>query len=191
MCRTFAPESSRLPRNVIRSSQVASEKHVLIVEDDAAIRSLLEDVLRPAGYTVSVTNSGFQALAHMRREPPDLVLLDLMLPDMDGWTLLRVRERERNLAGIPVLVISAAGPSGVAEAQELGAPVFLAKPFDIENLLAEIERLCSGPVRQCAWCGQVMDSSGDFRLRSGRKLRWATHGICPDCKERQRKELLN
>jgi CheY-like chemotaxis protein len=170
---------------------VATAKHVLVVEDDEAIRSLLQDVLDGGGYVVSVARSGFEALAHMRRRQPDLVVLDLMLPDMDGWTLLRVREREGHLARIPVLVISAAGPNGVAEAQDLGAPVFIAKPFDIETLLREIERLCSGPVRQCAWCGQVMDERGDFRLRSGRKLRWATHGICPVCKEKERQELLN
>ena len=170
---------------------MAAPKHVLIVEDDAAIRELLEDVLELAGYVVSVANSGLKALAHMRRQQPDLVLLDLMLPDMNGWTLLQVREGERELARIPVLVISAAGPTGLADAQELGAPVYLTKPFDIENLLRQIERLCAGPVRQCAWCGQVMDDSGEFRLRSGRKLRWATHGICLVCKERERQDLLN
>ncbi len=170
---------------------MAATKHVLVVEDDAAIREMLVDVLESAGYLVSVATSGVEALAHMRRDQPDLVLLDLMLPDMNGWTLLQVRERQRELARIPVLVISAAGPTGLADAQELGAPVYLAKPFDIDDLLRQIERLCDGPVRQCAWCGQVMDGSGEFRLRSGRKLRWATHGICPACKETERQDLLN
>jgi len=166
-------------------------KRVLIVEDDAAIRGLLEDILHVSGYAVAVARSGAEALVGMRERPPDLVLLDLMLPDMNGWTFLQVREHERALASAPVLVISAAGPTGIARAQELGAPVFLAKPFDIGNLLTEIQRLLAGPVRQCAWCGRVMDEDGDFRLRSGRKLRWATHGICPVCKERERQELLN
>ncbi len=182
---------SRRHRNVVRSERVAVPKHVLIVEDDAAIRGTLEDVLQAEGYAVSVANSGVEALAHMRRYQPDLMLLDLMLPDMNGWTLLQLREGQRELARIPVLVISAAGPAGVAEAQELGAPVYLAKPFNLDDLLREIERLCAGPVRQCAWCGQVMDESGEFRLRSGRKLRWASHGICPVCKEKERQDLVN
>ena len=176
---------------MLRSERVTAAKHVLIVEDDAAIRGLLEDVLEAEGYAVAVARSGVEALAYMRHHHPDLVLLDLMLPDMNGWTLLQVREGQRELACIPVLVISAAGPTGLADAQELGAPVYVTKPFDIENLLREIERLCAGPVRQCAWCRQVMDDSGEFRLRSGRKLRWATHGICPVCKERERQDLLN
>jgi DNA-binding response OmpR family regulator len=163
---------------------------VLVVEDDPAIRALLQDVLRDSGYTVALAETGDQALEHMREQRPDLVLLDLMLPGMNGWTFLRTRERDRQLATVPVLVISAAGSTGTGHAQELGAPVFLDKPFDVVELLTEVNRLCSGPVRQCAWCGQVMDEAGQFRLRSGRKLRWATHGICPTCKEAERQELL-
>jgi DNA-binding response OmpR family regulator len=168
----------------------APRKHVLIVEDDPAIRTLLEDVLRDSGYTVASAESGDEALDQMRARHPDLVLLDLMLPGMNGWTFLRTREKDRQLANVPVLVISAAGPSGTGHAQDLGAPVFLHKPFDIVQLLQEVKRLCSEPVRQCAWCGQAMDDAGEFRLRSGRKLRWATHGICPSCKEHERQELL-
>jgi CheY-like chemotaxis protein len=170
-----------------------AQKHVLIVEDDAAIRDLIEDLLRDRGYAVSVAESGIDALEQIRENPPDLVVLDLMLPGMNGWTFLehKAREQNRSLAGIPVLVVSASGPKGLGDAQELGAPVYLAKPFDIDHLLHEVERLCEGPVRQCAWCGQVMDSQGKFRLRSGRKLRWASHGICPICKERERRAFLN
>ena len=167
-----------------------ARKHVLVVEDDSAIRALLHDVLRHSGYTVQTAQSGDEALERMRDQRPDLVLLDLMLPGMNGWTFLRTRERERELANVPILVISAAGPSGTGHAQELGAPVFLHKPFDIAELLTEVNRLCSGPVRQCAWCGQVMDDAGEFRLRSGRKLRWATHGICPTCYEKVAGEFL-
>ena len=163
---------------------------MLVVEDDPAIRALVRDVLHDSGYTVATAETGDQALEQMREQRPDLVLLDLMLPGMNGWTFLRTRERDRQLATVPVLVISASGPTGTGHAQELGAPVFLDKPFDLVELLAEVKRLCSGPIRQCAWCGQVMDDAGQFRLRSGRKLRWATHGICPTCKEAERQELL-
>ena len=165
-------------------------RHVLIVEDDAAIRGLLEDLLREDGCSVALARGGAEALALMRGRRPDLVLLDLMLPDIDGWTFLKLRERERALADVPVLVISAAGPAGVRRAQELGAPIFLAKPFNLDEVLVKVRRLCSGPVRQCAWCGQVVDDAGEFRLRSERKLRWATHGICPTCKEAESRALV-
>ncbi len=164
---------------------------LLLVEDDAAIADVLSDALRDAGHSLRLATTGAGALEALHRELPDLILLDLMLPDMDGWTFLRRREREYDLARVPVLVVSASGPTGAEAAQELGAPIFVAKPFDLDVLLGQIDRLCSGSVRQCAWCGRVVDDDGDFRLRSGRKLRWATHGICPECKERERSELLN
>lgn len=164
-------------------------RHILVVEDDFSIRTLIEDVLSERGYSVAVAESGNEALIQIRARRPDLVLLDLMMPGMNGWTFLR--SRDHDLMRIPVLVVSAAGQSGIGEAQELGAPVFLAKPFDVETLLREVERLCEAPVRQCAWCGRVMDSAGDFRYSSGRKLRWATHGICPVCKDRERRNFLN
>jgi CheY-like chemotaxis protein len=166
-------------------------KHVLVVEDDSAIRQLLEDVLLESGYTVALALNGRDALAEIRRRVPDLVLLDLMLPDMDGWSFLKACEGDRKLLSIPILVISAAAPAGVHEAQKLGAPLFLRKPFDISQLLCEVERLCGGHVRQCAWCGRVVDEAGRFRLHSGRKLRWASHGICPVCKQVERNQVLN
>jgi DNA-binding response OmpR family regulator len=168
-------------------------KHILVVEDDAGIRDLLLIVLHDNGYSVATAHTGREALEAMHTRLPDLVLLDLMLPDMTGWAFLRARESERVLTEVPILVISAAGPSGIDEAQSLGAPVFLPKPFEVDELLERVQLLCASPVRQCAWCGRVMDpvSEGDFRLRSGRKLRWATHGICPECKSRERRSMLN
>src|SRR3982751_6371527 len=164
---------------------------LLVVEDDPAIAAVLGDALRDAGHSYRLAGTGTDALAELHQQVPDLILLDLMLPDMDGWTFLRRRDRERDLARVPVLVISASGPGGAAAAQELGAPIFVAKPFDLQVLVDQIERLCRGSVRQCAWCRRVMDEDGAFRLQSGRKLRWATHGICPECKERERNLLLN
>ena len=165
--------------------------HLLVVEDDPAIAAVLTDALTDAGHLVTLAGTGSDALAELHKHAPDLILLDLMLPDMDGWTFLRRRERERDLAEIPVLVVSASGSTGATAAEDLGAPIFMAKPFNVQVLLDEVDRLCRTSVRQCAWCRRVMDKDGDFRLRSARKLRWATHGICPECKEQERIELLN
>jgi hypothetical protein len=57
-------------------------------------------------------------------------------------------------------------------------------------MLNEVRRLLEKPVRQCAWCGRVMDTTGVYRLQLGRKLRWATHGICASCSEEERRKLL-
>ncbi|MDQ3809155.1 MAG: response regulator [Chloroflexota bacterium] len=166
-------------------------KHVLVVEDDQAIRNLIQDLLSGRGYSVAVADNGAKALDLMHQRRPDLVVLDLVLPDMNGWSFLRQRNSDRDLARVPVLVVSAVGPRGSGEARDLGAPVFIGKPFDNERLLSEVERLCTGVLRQCAWCRRVMDSAGKFRLRSTRKLHWASHGICPGCKTAQKRALLN
>src|SRR5579859_1584727 len=65
----------------------------------------------------------------------------------------------------------------------------LPKPFDIDVLLFEVERLTTRPIRQCAWCGQVPTSNGEFDLHAGRILRWATHGVCPQCKHREMQQI--
>jgi DNA-binding response OmpR family regulator len=75
-------------------------KRVLIVEDNAAIRGLLEDVLQADGYAATVASSGMQALDQLREHRPDLMLLDLMLPDMNAWALLQARERDLALADV-------------------------------------------------------------------------------------------
>src|SRR4051794_39121794 len=121
---------------------------LLVVEDDPAIAAALSDALRDAGHDVRLAGTGADALDELHRGLPDLILLDLMLPDMDGLAFLRRRERE--LDGVPVLVVSAAGPGWATAAQELGAPIFVAKPFDLQVLLVQIDHICSGSVRQCA-----------------------------------------
>jgi len=170
--------------------RMRSSKHVLVVEDDASIRHLLEQVLRDAGYSVSTASNGAQALQFLSTGSPELLLLDLMMPDMNGWELLRCIATCGDLAAVPVLVVSAAGANGLSEAQDLGAPAFLPKPFDIDELLGEVDRLTTRPIRQCAWCGHVATSSGNFDLRSGRSLAWATHGVCPQCKRREIEKIL-
>jgi DNA-binding response OmpR family regulator len=169
---------------------VRSSKHVLVVEDDDSIRDLLERALSDAAYQVSTAMSGARALESMYAHLPDLLVLDLMMPDMNGWELLREMAQSRELASVPILVVSAASATGLREAQDLGAPVFLPKPFELDDLLSEVERLTTRPTRQCAWCGQVATSSGDFELHSGRTLAWATHGVCPRCKRHQIERIL-
>jgi response regulator RpfG family c-di-GMP phosphodiesterase len=114
-----------------------------------------------------------------------------MMPTMNGWAFLEEKAHHRDLVEIPVLVVSGASDRELGEARDLGAPLFLAKPFDVEDLLMQVQRLCEGPIRQCAWCGRVTDERGEFTLQSRRKLRWATHGICPTCKDREQLAILN
>jgi CheY-like chemotaxis protein len=164
-------------------------RRVLVVEDDAGVRQTLADVLQDVGYMVDGAVDGAEAIEQMERSRPDLVLLDLHMPGMDGWEFLAVKAARSGLAEVPVLVLSAASERGIDNAQEHGAPIYVRKPFALEDLLAKVERLTHEPPRQCAWCGQVKDVSGAFSLHSGRKLRWASHGICPTCKAEAQADL--
>jgi DNA-binding response OmpR family regulator len=116
------------------------QPHILLVEDDEAIADTLRLHLEQAGYRLSHERDGHAALAAVARERWDLVLLDLMLPGVDGWDLCRhVREHH---AGVPVIMLSARS----AEAHrvlglELGADDYLAKPFSMLELVARVRAL--------------------------------------------------
>jgi CheY-like chemotaxis protein len=173
----------------VSSFSLGMHRRVLVVEDDEAIRQTLTDVLQDGGYVVDGAVDGAEAIEQMQRRRPDLVLLDLHMPGMDGWEFLAIKAARAGLADVPVLVLSATSERGLGNAQQQGAPIFVRKPFAVDELLASVDRLMTEPPRQCAWCGQVKDDSGAFSLPSGRKLRWASHGICPACKAEEEAEL--
>lgn len=112
---------------------------VLLVEDDAGVRSALAAILHHQGYSVLAAANGFDALVSFEEHRPDLVVLDWMMPVLDGRRFLHALRQEYHLA-IPVLVISA-GRISESIAREAGADGYLAKPFDIDALVDCIERL--------------------------------------------------
>ena len=87
----------------------ARGRRVLVVEDDEAIRGLLSDVLAGEGYEIEVAAGGHAALALLREWRRDLIILDLLIPDMDGRTFHLARRKLPGAADVPVLVLSAAG----------------------------------------------------------------------------------
>jgi two-component system OmpR family response regulator len=111
---------------------------VLVVDDDGAIVEILSTILADDGYAVKAATSGRDALALAREWRPNLILLDLRMPGLDGESLL-LEHRQDGLANIPVLLLTAVNhPEQYAAT--LGVPV-LTKPFDIDRLLSEVERL--------------------------------------------------
>jgi CheY-like chemotaxis protein len=119
---------------------MADAKRVLVVDDEAPIRSLIADALEFEGYEPVTATDGADALAKVDTMRPDAIVLDLMMPVMDGRTFLAACRRLPRCADIPVLVVSASHDLG-AKAQELGARACLAKPFDLDVLLAVVDRL--------------------------------------------------
>ncbi len=113
---------------------------VLVVDDDPAIREFLTMTLEDVGYRVQTAGSGREALDKVRRDPPDVVLLDLEMPRTDGWSFLASRRTASSECRTPVLAMSAMG--GKYMARELGARDFIAKPLDLDSLLGKVAALC-------------------------------------------------
>jgi CheY-like chemotaxis protein len=129
------------------SSAAASGARILVVEDDAAIRDELADVLREHGYDVLVAENGEEALGRLSSEDPlCLIVLDLMMPIMDGWGFRAEQLKHPRVAHVPVVLISG-GHDAAHEAAALGAVGYLVKPFKWEALIKVVERGCrrSGP----------------------------------------------
>jgi DNA-binding response OmpR family regulator len=116
---------------------------VLIIEDDADIRFGLAVILEDEGYTVVTAPNGREALKYLREapEPPCLILLDLMMPDMDGWQFRAEQRRDPAVASVPVVVISAAADLQSRTAT-LAAAAVMQKPIQIGTLLDLVRHFC-------------------------------------------------
>lgn len=111
-------------------------KRVLVVDDDSSIRELLSTALEDDGYEVVPATNGQDALSVVERWRPDVIVLDLMMPVMDGWTFAK---RLREIAEIPIVVLSAANDLA-RHAKTVGAAEVVGKPFDLDQLLPKVAR---------------------------------------------------
>jgi len=111
---------------------------VLVVDDDRGIREFVCTVLADEGYEVSEAIDGRQALEHADRVRPDVILLDMRMPVMDGWEFARTY-RQRPGPHAPIVIVTAA-LDVAKEAKDIGADGFLAKPFQLDDLLDLVER---------------------------------------------------
>jgi two-component system OmpR family response regulator len=121
-----------------RNGEVSMEKktHILVVDDDLQITKLVERTLVEAGFAVTVANDGDSALARLAEREPDLVLLDIRMPGLDGFQVL---ERIRKSSNVPVLMLTAVSEeSAVAYSLGIGADDYITKPFLTRLLVARI-----------------------------------------------------
>jgi DNA-binding NtrC family response regulator len=120
-------------------------RSVLIVDDEQAIRQSLAGALTDEGYEVHLAESGMVALERVRSERPDLVLLDIWMPDVDGITLLK-EWGSAGLLTMPVIMMSGHGTiDTAAEASRFGASAFLEKPITLQKLLKAVDQALSRP----------------------------------------------
>jgi CheY-like chemotaxis protein len=119
---------------------MAAGARVLVVDDDEIIRGFLAEALADEGYEVRAAGEGAHALATLRGWPAELIVLDLMMPVMDGWAFRAVQRQDPELAHIPVVVLSATREVQL-QARPLDVAAVFAKPFDLDELLTVIGEL--------------------------------------------------
>jgi excisionase family DNA binding protein len=115
---------------------------VLVVDDDAGVRQVVRANLEAEGYVVREAGSADEGLASLEEEPPDLLLLDVMMPEVDGWEMLRRVQERYGIGAVPVLVFSGSVEERtVADAAARGARGFLGKPFDLQQLIDQAKQI--------------------------------------------------
>lgn len=123
----------------------SEQSNILVVDDDPTIRRMIVASLKRDGYNFFEAANGKEALEVMHDKEVDLVLLDLMMPFVSGWDVLKEREKDTAMSRIPVVVVSANRGPEVADAVNRGVCAYLPKPFDLTALHAIVRSCLESP----------------------------------------------
>lgn len=117
-------------------------RKIVLAEDEPQIARLIEFKLKKEGYDVTWKENGEEALKAIKADKPDLILLDIMMPVMDGYEVLRRLKEDENLTDIPVIMLTARSQEkDVVKGIDLGAEDYITKPFHPAELLARVKRI--------------------------------------------------
>jgi DNA-binding response OmpR family regulator len=161
-------------------SKTAVAESILVVEDEKDVRDLLAENLRREGYQVGTARSGRDALSAVRRKRPDLVLLDLMLPDLDGIEVCKQLKYNAETRGIPVVILTAkVEESDVVLGLGVGAEDYIEKPFRMRELIARVKTalrrvnplIDAKPVRRAEFGPISVDLERHEALVSGKTIK--------------------
>ncbi len=123
-------------------------RHILAAEDDPSILISIEFLLKNAGYSVTTANSGDRAWEMLQEKAPDLAILDVMLPSIDGLELCRRLRATASLESTKVLMLSARGrDTEIRAGLQLGADAYMTKPFSTRDFLETVARLLAPPLK--------------------------------------------
>ena len=171
---------------------------ILAVDDTPEHLELLRKVLDGDGYEACLAADGHQALERVELEPPDLILLDVLMPGLDGMEVCRRLKAEPATRDIPVIFLTCKSDShDILAGFEVGAVDYVAKPFRIPELLARVRvhvelvrarreiRTLRGILPTCAYCKRIRDEEGAWHTLesfvTGHTEARFSHGICPGC----------
>jgi two-component system, chemotaxis family, chemotaxis protein CheY len=136
------PSVPRRP-TVAAGARLAVPKRILVIDDEPAVRRLLTDLLDGEGYVVSEAPDGIRGLDRAQHVSPDLIIVDLMMPVMNGWAFAEACRRRDICCDVPIIAISAMFDlkSAAATLDPLGVRAYLPKPFDVDMLLSLVAQL--------------------------------------------------
>jgi DNA-binding response OmpR family regulator len=143
---------------------------ILVVDDDKEIVRLVKSYLEKAGYSIITAFDGETALHTLRRERPDLLILDLMLPDRDGWDLTRLIRADKSLEEIPIIMLTArVEDSDKIVGLEIGADDYITKPFNPREVVARVRALLRRSQRGTGENSSQILQTGRLILDTGRR----------------------
>jgi putative two-component system response regulator len=123
---------------------MSEQKRILLIDDHQTVFRLLEAIVRIKGYKLLYAESGQQGIVAARQEQPDLILLDVMMPDIDGFKVCQYLKENDDTKHIPIMFLTARGADGALETgRKVGADGFMTKPFQTIEVFKQIEKLLS------------------------------------------------
>jgi len=138
-------ENEKMSNNSHAGKTGTPKKKILIVEDEPHALETLQDRLEFEGYEIITAQDGQTALAKAKAEKPDLIILDVMLPKMDGYKVCGLLKADTRYNKIPIIMLTAKAQEADKKlSQEMGAEAYMAKPFEAAELLGKISELLGG-----------------------------------------------
>lgn len=125
----------------VGASVVTKQKQILVIEDDSSVRTLLDKSLRARGYEVVTCDDGLEGLTMLELTKPDLIIVDIMMPRLDGMTFVQAIKDNERTKPIPVIFLTANNdPKTMIQGINLGAKHYVTKPFQLDELLGKVAK---------------------------------------------------
>jgi DNA-binding response OmpR family regulator len=166
---------------------------IMVVDDNPSNIQVLGSILDKNGYEPSVFLNGMDALDSLNDEFPDLILLDIMMPEMDGFEMCEKLKNDMATRDIPIIFITAkTEPEDIVKGFECGAADYVAKPFNTMELLARVKthvemKMLRGIIPICAKCKKLRNDQGIWEQVDAYLVKYAgvalSHGLCQDCSD--------
>lgn len=149
----------------MKETSVREHKRLLLIDDDPNLILLVKDYLEFRGYEVITAENGREALEVLEQEIPDMIICDVMMPEMDGYAFVNQVRQEERTSWIPILFLSAKGQSqDKIKGLNIGADVYMVKPFEPEELVAQVEASLKQAFRQRQQAGNGNDNETKIQV---------------------------